>query len=102
MGVRSYLYVPGNRPDRFQRALESGADAVIFDLEDAVPADGKDDARSMVADVLDGAAAIADKAALTGVWVPKSTPSSLIQLTDAFPGMPVRPCGKRAWRTPVA
>lgn len=34
---RSYLYVPGNRPERFEKALASGADAVIIDLEDAVP-----------------------------------------------------------------
>jgi citrate lyase subunit beta / citryl-CoA lyase len=34
---RSYLFVPGNRPERFPRALASGADAVIIDLEDAVP-----------------------------------------------------------------
>jgi citrate lyase subunit beta/citryl-CoA lyase len=34
---RSYLFVPGNRPDRFDKACASGADAVIIDLEDAVP-----------------------------------------------------------------
>ncbi len=37
---RSYLFVPGNRPARFDKAVASGADAVILDLEDAVaPAD---------------------------------------------------------------
>lgn len=36
----SYLFVPGNRPERFGKALASGADQVILDLEDAVaPAD---------------------------------------------------------------
>jgi citrate lyase subunit beta/citryl-CoA lyase len=36
----SYLFVPGNRPERFGKALASGADQVIIDLEDAVaPAD---------------------------------------------------------------
>jgi citrate lyase subunit beta/citryl-CoA lyase len=34
---RSYLFVPGNRPERFAKAYASGADAVIIDLEDAVP-----------------------------------------------------------------
>jgi citrate lyase subunit beta/citryl-CoA lyase len=34
---RSYLFVPGNRPERFAKAYSSGADAVIIDLEDAVP-----------------------------------------------------------------
>ena len=46
---RSYLFVPGNRPERFDKALASGADAVIVDLEDAVPADQKDAARALVA-----------------------------------------------------
>jgi (S)-citramalyl-CoA lyase len=35
--VRSALFVPGNRPERFAKALASGADAVIIDFEDAVP-----------------------------------------------------------------
>lgn len=34
--VRSALFVPGSRPERFAKALASGADAVIVDLEDAV------------------------------------------------------------------
>ena len=46
---RSYLFVPGNRPERFDKALASGADAVIVDLEDAVPPDQKDEARATVA-----------------------------------------------------
>ena len=37
---RSLLFVPGSRPERFDKALAAGADAVIVDLEDAVaPAD---------------------------------------------------------------
>lgn len=37
---KSYLFVPGNRPERFNKALASGADRIIVDLEDAVaPAD---------------------------------------------------------------
>ena len=36
----TYLFVPGNRPERFEKALASGADRIILDLEDAVsPAD---------------------------------------------------------------
>ncbi len=46
---RSYLFVPGNRPDRFPKALASGADAVIIDLEDAVPPAERIAARSNVA-----------------------------------------------------
>jgi citrate lyase subunit beta/citryl-CoA lyase len=45
---RTYLFVPGNRPERFAKALASGADAVVLDLEDAVAADVKADARAAV------------------------------------------------------
>ena len=45
---RSYLFVPGNRPERFAKALASGADAVVLDLEDAVAADAKPAARDTV------------------------------------------------------
>ncbi|MCC7319679.1 MAG: CoA ester lyase [Rubellimicrobium sp.] len=43
--VRAPLFVPANRPERFARAAASGADAVILDLEDAVPPPDKDRAR---------------------------------------------------------
>ena len=43
--ARSFLFVPGHRPERFAKALASGADAMIVDLEDAVPLDAKDMAR---------------------------------------------------------
>ncbi len=45
---RSYLFVPGNRPERFAKAIASGAGAVILDLEDAVPPEGKSAARAAV------------------------------------------------------
>ncbi len=45
---RTYLFVPGNRPDRFDKALASGVDAVVIDLEDAVSPDDKDTARTAV------------------------------------------------------
>jgi len=41
-GPVSALYVPGDRPDRFAKAVASGADLVIFDLEDAVAPEAKD------------------------------------------------------------
>ena len=46
---RSYLFVPGNRPDRFDKACATRAHAVIVDLEDAVPAADKDKARDALA-----------------------------------------------------
>lgn len=42
---RSWLYLPATRPDRFDKAVASGADAVVLDLEDAVPPDRKAAAR---------------------------------------------------------
>src|ERR1700693_675800 len=50
----SYLFVPGNRPERFDKALGSGADAIIVDLEDAVAADEKVLARAHIGAWLDG------------------------------------------------
>jgi citrate lyase subunit beta/citryl-CoA lyase len=47
--ARSYLFVPGNRPERFDKACAAGADAVIVDLEDAVPGAEKAAARSALA-----------------------------------------------------
>ena len=43
--IASLLFVPGNRPERYAKALASDADMVCIDLEDAVPADAKDAAR---------------------------------------------------------
>ncbi|RQU33201.1 CoA ester lyase [Burkholderia cenocepacia] len=48
MYPRSYLFVPGNRPERFDKACAAGADAVIIDLEDAVPPTAKAQARDAV------------------------------------------------------
>lgn len=49
---RSYLFVPGNRPDRYAKACATRAHAVIVDLEDAVPPDAKAEARAALADWL--------------------------------------------------
>jgi citrate lyase subunit beta / citryl-CoA lyase len=46
--ARTLLFVPGNRPERFDKALSSGADAVVLDLEDSVPAAAKAQARESV------------------------------------------------------
>lgn len=45
----SYLFVPGDRPERFDKAIESGAHAVVIDLEDAVQPESKDAARANIA-----------------------------------------------------
>lgn len=44
----NFLFVPGTRPDRFLKALNSGAAGVIIDLEDAVGADDKETARTLL------------------------------------------------------
>jgi len=50
--ARSWLFVPGDRPDRFDKARLSGAGRVIVDLEDAVRLEVKDVARAAVAQYL--------------------------------------------------
>jgi citrate lyase subunit beta/citryl-CoA lyase len=50
--IRSYLYVPGDDPRRIEKALATGADAVVIDLEDAVAPSRKEEARTNAAEVL--------------------------------------------------
>ncbi|TNC45319.1 HpcH/HpaI aldolase/citrate lyase family protein [Mumia zhuanghuii] len=66
MIARSYLYVPGNAPDKLAKVLGRGADAVIVDLEDAVPWSAKDSARATVAEWLRG---LASDTGGVEVWV---------------------------------
>lgn len=54
---RSFLYVPGNRPELFPKAAAGPADALILDLEDAVPVGAKAQARETVGDWMRGDAA---------------------------------------------
>ena len=49
---RSVLFTPGDRPEMLRKAPRSGADVLVFDLEDAVAPDRKDEARDAVRDVL--------------------------------------------------
>jgi citrate lyase subunit beta/citryl-CoA lyase len=48
MIARSWLFVPGDRPDRMRKALSTGADALILDLEDSVAEARKPEARQQV------------------------------------------------------
>ncbi|GAB2863358.1 CoA ester lyase [Actinocorallia aurea] len=109
--IRSWLYVPGDRPDRIGKALGGPADAVVIDLEDAVAPADKDAARRVALDVLadgrpayvrindpatgpgrdDVAALAAAPGALAGVRVPKcEDPGELRRTADAL-GVPVFP-----------
>ena len=52
MRLRSLLFVPGDRPDRMRKALGTGVDALILDLEDSVTPVRKDAARAAVVEML--------------------------------------------------
>jgi citrate lyase subunit beta/citryl-CoA lyase len=112
MAPRAYLYVPGHRPDRFEKALGSGADAVIFDLEDAVPVGAKDAARDDVCSFLaastpgavqpwvrindgdrggDDLRALSGIATLAGVVVPKASTDTLVALRAHAPHIALLP-----------
>jgi citrate lyase subunit beta / citryl-CoA lyase len=103
--ARSYLYVPADRPDLLARATSRGADALILDLEDAVPVEAKERARKTLANWLteppdtacqlwvrvnpdvardDLAAVITPH--VTGIVVPKAEPSLLSQLDQLLAG----------------
>lgn len=100
---RSYLYVPGDRRDRFAKASVSGAHAVILDLEDGVAPAHKDEARANVrahlrlrmarpptfvridpAQLHDDVGAVADLG-IAGLYLPKATAATLGAL-DALLG----------------
>ena len=52
MNLRSLLFVPGDRPERMEKALAMGADALILDLEDSVAISRKAGARKEVSEFL--------------------------------------------------
>jgi citrate lyase subunit beta/citryl-CoA lyase len=101
----TWLFVPGSRRDRFDRAAGSGADEVILDLEDAVLPEAKDEAREGVAAWLGGTgvgwvringagtpgheqdlAAVQGLTGLRGVVVPKAEdPRLLAALREELP-----------------
>ena len=58
MRLRSLLFVPGDRPERLDKALRTGADALILDLEDSVALSHKAQARDAVAEFLLRTAAV--------------------------------------------
>jgi len=50
--IRTILFVPGNRPERVDKAVTAGSDAVVIDLEDAVPLASKEETRPLVREKL--------------------------------------------------
>jgi citrate lyase beta subunit len=114
--ARSLLFVPGNDAHKLEKALSAGADAVVADLEDAVPAGEKETARSLVAALLTGArteclVAVRVNGAGTAFWeedlralaglsldalvLPKATPDAVAELPADAP--PVVAVVETAW-----
>ena len=67
--VQAALFAPGNKKRMLDKALESGADAVIFDLEDSVPIAAKVEARALVARAIAGVAAAGAAGSRPTIWV---------------------------------
>jgi citrate lyase subunit beta/citryl-CoA lyase len=103
---RSYLFAPGHNAKLLGRVFEAGADAVMLDLEDAVPPDAKDTARAMVAEALvDHPAWVRVNAARTewceadlaavgarafGIRIPKSESADDVRwVAERAPGKPI-------------
>ena len=85
--MRSMLFVPGDRPERFGKAAGSGADAVILDLEDAVTSHTRPQARRNAVDFLrEGARDVP-------VWVRVNPIESSDVLADVASMVPARPDG---------
>lgn len=103
--LRSYLFVPGDRPDRFAKGLASGAHVVMLDLEDAVAPARKEAARAAVTGWLStdhpvylrvnalssphfaADLALLGRPGIVGVVVPKvEAPEDLAPVAAAFPG----------------
>jgi citrate lyase subunit beta/citryl-CoA lyase len=83
--MRSMLFVPGDRPERFAKAVASGTDAVIFDLEDAVTPGTRPQAR------LDVAAGLRAAPRSIPLWVrinPVQTDDALLDLACVVAARP--------------
>jgi citrate lyase subunit beta / citryl-CoA lyase len=86
--LRSLLFIPGDSERKIARAADCGADAVIFDLEDAVVPENKPQARKMVADYL---AQHPRGERAPQIWVrvnPFDTGLTLADLAEIMPGAP--------------
>jgi citrate lyase subunit beta/citryl-CoA lyase len=88
--ARSLLFVPGDRPERFGKAVASGAHRIVFDLEDAVAPAAKNQARAAVGDWLaTGNQAVVRINAVDTDWheddieMLRSQPESLVMLAKA-------------------
>ena len=119
MRLRSLLFVPGDRPDRMIKAIGSGADALILDLEDSVAPERKAEAREAVVQFLHGERPIPvmvrinavggpyandDLVALReahadAIMLPKAEGAASIHALSSWTGLPILPI---ATETPAA
>lgn len=120
MPAHSYLFVPGDRPERFEKACAAGADVVILDLEDAVTPENKSTARAAIRQWLDGGGrawvrlngtdtqwhaedlSLLDAPGLLGVSLPKAENASQIetlakQLPDGLGILPIVETARGVW-----
>ncbi|MFD1105343.1 HpcH/HpaI aldolase/citrate lyase family protein [Sphingobium olei] len=122
MSLRSLLFVPADRPDRFAKAAASGADALILDLEDSVAPERKAEGRAAVADwlaqnraipafvrvnPLDSGLTDADLAAILprnpdGLVLPKAEGAASVRALLALAGSAAPPILPIATETPAA
>jgi citrate lyase subunit beta / citryl-CoA lyase len=59
--MRSYLFSPGDQPKKLEKAMQSGADALLIDLEDSISTQRKAEARQIAADFLKEAVTVANR-----------------------------------------
>jgi citrate lyase subunit beta/citryl-CoA lyase len=88
--MRSLLFVPGDSERKLQKAVESGADALLLDLEDSVALDAKPRAREMVAEYL---GAVSAPARLPKLYVRINPFDGGLSETDLDAVMPAAPDG---------
>lgn len=86
--MRSWLFAPGDSEKKMTKALQSSADMVIFDLEDAVAPDNKAQARQMVHDIVAAQSSGKDR-----VWVRVNPLDGGLTLDDLVATMPAKPGG---------
>uniref|UniRef100_A0AAU2AB46 CoA ester lyase n=1 Tax=Streptomyces sp. NBC_00093 TaxID=2975649 RepID=A0AAU2AB46_9ACTN len=81
----TWLYVPGDRPEVVTKALASGADVVVVDLEDAVAPDRKEYARTATAERLTDPQPVPVHVRINALDGPLATPD--LRSLDGLPGI---------------
>jgi len=120
MRLRSLLFVPGDRPDRMEKALGASADALILDLEDSVAEARKTEARDAIVSFLnrperkvpllvrvnplgsthiDADLVAATTARADAIMLPKAEGAKSIRALSTWTGLPILPI---ATETPAA